>query len=241
MPLDPSKRTLVYVEDNPMNVRLMEALLARVPNVRLVVATTGRDGLAAARSEHPDLILLDVNLPDMSGEEVLSTLVADDTLAGIPVAVVTADDDEALRRRLLAGGARRVILKPFDVRAVKLALETELDPGVAPRDALDHRAVEALRSLPGAARLVADFIDEGRRLVSGMAQAAAGRDVSAVVDLSHRLSGVAGTFGAPGVGRLCSEIERAAGAGDLEAATRLVAAAVEEFELVAAELPAAFA
>lgn len=241
MPLDASLRTLLYVEDNPMNVRLMEALLARLPGVRLVVAATGRDGIAAARSEHPALILLDVNLPDMSGEEVLGTLVNDDTLAGIPVAVLTADDDEALRRRLLAGGARRVILKPFDVRAVKLALETELDPGVAPRDTLDHCAVEALRSLPGAARLVTDFIDEGRQLVSRMAQAAAGSDVAAVVDLSHRLSGVAGTFGAPGLGQLCAAIERAASAGDLGEAARLVAAAVDEFELVAAELPAAFA
>lgn len=224
-----------------MNVRLVEVLVSRLPGVRLVVAPTGREGLAAARAERPDLILLDVRLPDMSGEEVLGLLARDELLAGVPVFAVTADDDEVLRQRLLASGARCVISKPFDVQALNFLLENEFAPGEAPPGTLDRRAVEALRALPKARRLVADFIDESRQLVGRMGCAADDHDAATLADLGHRLSGVAGTFGASRLGLLCAAIEGAASAGNLEEASRLVDGLVEELEQVAAELRDAFA
>lgn len=105
--------TILYIEDNPSNVRLIERLLVRRPGVRLVVARNGHDGFQLATEHNPDLILLDLHLPDMSGEEVLHHLLSDHRTSTIPVVVVSADATTAQSMRLLQGGAKDYLTKPI--------------------------------------------------------------------------------------------------------------------------------
>jgi signal transduction histidine kinase len=107
--------TVLYIEDNPSNLALVERILVRRPQIELVSAMQGRLGFELARRNLPDAILLDVNLPDVSGEEVLRQLQADPATRAIPVVIVSADASEVLARRLLTAGARDYITKPFEV------------------------------------------------------------------------------------------------------------------------------
>jgi CheY-like chemotaxis protein len=111
---DVSGRVL-YVDDNRSNARLLERVLARRPGVRLSAATLGADGLAAARRERPDLILLDLHLPDMHGEQVLRTLKNDDRTRNIPVAILSADATTGGEQRLIEAGAIAYLTKPLEI------------------------------------------------------------------------------------------------------------------------------
>ncbi|MCU1365081.1 MAG: sensor hybrid histidine kinase [Ilumatobacteraceae bacterium] len=110
-------RRVLYVEDNMSNVRLVERVLARHPLALLTVATTG--GAALERvfddDDQPDVIFLDLHLPDMSGEDVLARVRADPRTANIPVVVLTADATSERSDRLFALGANAYLTKPFDI------------------------------------------------------------------------------------------------------------------------------
>ena len=108
-------RTVLYVEDNLSNLKLVERILARRPRIALVSAMQGSIGVTLARDHLPDLILLDLNLPDVSGEEVLARLRSDPRTAELPVVVISADATRGHQDRLLEAGARAFITKPFDV------------------------------------------------------------------------------------------------------------------------------
>ncbi len=107
---------VLYVEDNLSNVRLVEHVLARRPQVRLLTAMQGRLGLDLAREHRPGLILLDLQLPDIPGDEVLRRLREDPRTRGVPVVVLSADASPGQVRRLLDAGARAYLTKPMDVR-----------------------------------------------------------------------------------------------------------------------------
>lgn len=109
------RRTLLYIEDNPSNLRLVERLLAPRPEFNFISAMQGRHGLELARKYHPHLILLDLNLPDLSGEEVLREIRSDPDLQSIPVVVLTADALAGQSERLRNAGADDYITKPLDV------------------------------------------------------------------------------------------------------------------------------
>ena len=109
-------RVLLYIEDNPSNVRLVTRILARRPGVVLICAETGARGLEMAREHRPDLILLDLHLPDSHGAEVLARLAIDPRTGAIPVVILTADVVPGKRTELLGSGARAFIAKPLDVR-----------------------------------------------------------------------------------------------------------------------------
>jgi CheY-like chemotaxis protein/anti-sigma regulatory factor (Ser/Thr protein kinase) len=98
--------TIVYVEDNLSNLRLVERLVARVPEVRLIPTTHGTLAIDLARQHHPDLILLDLHLPDLNGRDVLDRLKRDPATATIPVVVLSADANPARLARLGAAGRR---------------------------------------------------------------------------------------------------------------------------------------
>jgi CheY-like chemotaxis protein/two-component sensor histidine kinase len=119
--------TLLYIEDNHSNVRLMQRVLERRPGVRLLHAGDGETGLALAGSERPDLIFLDLHLPDMSGEEVLGRLAADPVLRRIPVAVLSADATLTQSRRLTASGAVAYLTKPLEIRQVMNLIDERLE------------------------------------------------------------------------------------------------------------------
>ncbi|MBA2475840.1 MAG: PAS domain S-box protein, partial [Actinobacteria bacterium] len=106
---------VLYVEDNLSNLRLVERVLARFPDVGLLVAMQGTLGLELARKHGPDLILLDLHLPDTDGEQVLARLRAEPETAEIPVIVLSADVTPKRVERLRAAGVDDYLSKPFDV------------------------------------------------------------------------------------------------------------------------------
>jgi PAS domain S-box-containing protein len=118
--------TVLYVEDNPSNLRLVERVLAERPAVRLIPAMQGRLALAMAREHRPDLIFVDLHLPDISGEEVLRELHADPDLKDTPVIIVSADATPGQLKRLLAAGARAYLTKPLDVAELLGLLDATL-------------------------------------------------------------------------------------------------------------------
>jgi CheY-like chemotaxis protein len=106
---------LLYIEDNPSNLRLVERILkVKRPTVELFTAETGELGLAAAWARAPDAILLDLNLPDISGEEVLRRL-RRQLGTSVPVAVVSADAMPGVVERILVEGADAYLTKPFEL------------------------------------------------------------------------------------------------------------------------------
>jgi PAS domain S-box-containing protein len=136
--LDPPATTsgvLLYVEDNRSNVRLMERVLQRRPGVRLVHAPSGADGLRMARDERPDLIFLDLHLPDMPGEEVLRQLKDDPRLRPIPVAILSADAMPDQPQHLKASGAIAYLTKPLEIsRVLRLLDDCLASPAAEARD-----------------------------------------------------------------------------------------------------------
>jgi signal transduction histidine kinase/CheY-like chemotaxis protein len=108
-------KTVLVIEDNASNRALMQALIARRPHWRMITATDGDSGLRAARAESPQLVLLDLHLPGMGGEAVLSALRADAALTGTPVVIVSADALPETRERLRANGAADYLTKPLEV------------------------------------------------------------------------------------------------------------------------------
>ena len=110
--------TVLYVEDNLSNLRLIEMLLDSQPGLQLLSAQQGMLGLEIARARHPDLILLDLHLPDVPGWEVLAALQLDPVTCGIPVVVISADATAGQIERLKAAGARDYLTKPIDVPAL---------------------------------------------------------------------------------------------------------------------------
>ncbi len=117
---------VLYIEDNSSNVRLMQRVLQRRPGVRLLHAPGGTSGLEHARQARPDLIFLDMHLPDMSGEDVLLQLWQDAALRHIPVAILSADATPAQTRRLKAAGAIAYLTKPLEISAVLTLLDDRL-------------------------------------------------------------------------------------------------------------------
>lgn len=113
---EPARRTVLLVEDNPANVGVIERALSRLGNIHLISASTGHDALSLARTEAPSLVLLDVHLPDISGEQVLRVLRDHPATSGIPVIIVSADATDRQIERLMAAGATTYMTKPIDVR-----------------------------------------------------------------------------------------------------------------------------
>ncbi len=109
------QRLVHYVEDNETNVEVMRGIFVQRPQIRLEVSTLGLDGLAAIRASQPDLVLLDMQLPDISGLELLRHLKQDDSLAAIPVVVVSADATLQQTQNALTAGALHYVTKPLNV------------------------------------------------------------------------------------------------------------------------------
>jgi CheY-like chemotaxis protein len=118
--------TILYIEDNVSNIRLMQKILAPYTGVQLLEAMQGKTGLAMAHLHTPDWILLDLQLPDMGGEDVLRALRQDPRTLGVPVAILSADATPGNIDRLKAAGACQYLTKPLDVRQLIGLLERTL-------------------------------------------------------------------------------------------------------------------
>jgi PAS domain S-box-containing protein len=110
------RMVVLYIEDNVSNLRLVEQVLARRPQTTLLSAMQGQLGLDLAREHRPDLILLDLHLPDVPGDEVLRRLHEEPRTRGIPVVILSADATPGQVERLLAAGAQAYLTKPLDIR-----------------------------------------------------------------------------------------------------------------------------
>ena len=139
----PGGISVLYVEDNSANIEVMTRFLRAKPGTRLRSEASGRAGLEAAARDKPDMILLDLHLPDMHGDRVLSELKAEPATAAIPVVILSADASPGVVRRLLASGAFAYLTKPIDLAE----LGTLLDAVAATEDQ-DQRAQPAARIGP---------------------------------------------------------------------------------------------
>jgi PAS domain S-box-containing protein len=107
--------TLLYVEDNLANLSLVETILSERPGWKTIPALQGRMGAELAREHSPDLVLLDLHLPDVQGDEVLRRLRSDERTSAIPVVMISADATPRTIDRLIARGADAYLTKPLDV------------------------------------------------------------------------------------------------------------------------------
>jgi PAS domain S-box-containing protein len=125
--------TLLYVEDNLANLSLVETVLQSRPRWKTIPALQGQVGVELARQHKPDLILLDLHLPDIPGDEVLRRLRADERTAHIPVVVISADAMSSSSERMIARGAAAFLTKPLDIHEFVVTLERLLPDAAAGR------------------------------------------------------------------------------------------------------------
>lgn len=120
------ERTVLCVEDDPSNLALIETLMLRRPNLRFLAAGDVAEALHVIDSTSPDLVLLDLNLPDGSGEAVLRAIRTSPTLGAIPVVILSADALPETVDRLRATGASAHLTKPLDLKAFYAILDGAL-------------------------------------------------------------------------------------------------------------------
>ena len=127
----PVPRTVLYIEDTVAIVELVTMMLSRRPSITVLSSTTGQEGIAIARRAMPDLILLDLNLPDISGAEVMRTLLSDPATRAIPVVVLSADATPQQFDRLSRMGARAYLTKPVPMRTLLETVDMHIEPVLA--------------------------------------------------------------------------------------------------------------
>jgi two-component system, cell cycle response regulator DivK len=119
---------ILIVEDNEMNRDMLSRRLER-RGYQVILAMDGRRGLAAARSEAPDLILMDMSLPEIDGWEVTRQLKSDDTTRGIPVIALTAHAMSSDRQKALEAGCDDYDTKPVEFQRLLMKIQTMLRSG----------------------------------------------------------------------------------------------------------------
>jgi signal transduction histidine kinase/AmiR/NasT family two-component response regulator len=119
-------RTLLYVEDNPANLMLVEDLIARRPDIRLLSAKDGHQGIKIARASRPDMILMDINLPGIGGIQALEILRTDPATAQIPVVALSANAIPRDIKKGMEAGFFRYLTKPIKVNEFMETLDLAL-------------------------------------------------------------------------------------------------------------------
>ena len=120
----------MIVEDNERNLKLLRDVLGAY-GYRTIEARSGEEALALVRSERPELVLMDIQLPGMDGVEALRELRRSGEFAGTPVVAVTAFVMEEDRERFLAAGFDAYLEKPVDVRALRVCVDSYLGAGAS--------------------------------------------------------------------------------------------------------------
>ncbi len=117
---------VLYVEDVDVNFVMVQAGLAHFPGVEVMRAATGHDGVRLVRSEHPDFVLLDMHLPDISGLEVVRQLSEDIALQRLRVTILTGDELTMDVIKAMSLGAFEYWVKPVDVRVLQAGVRRAL-------------------------------------------------------------------------------------------------------------------
>jgi signal transduction histidine kinase/CheY-like chemotaxis protein len=126
-PAGSGRRTLLLVEDNLTNLRLVEAMLRRRPEISVLPAMLGQLALDLASEHRPDIVVLDLHLPDLSGREVLNRLQSDPRTRHIPVVIASADASPGRVRQLREEGAFDYVTKPLDVHRFLEVVDAALE------------------------------------------------------------------------------------------------------------------
>jgi two-component system, cell cycle response regulator DivK len=132
-PVSEPKKMVLVIEDNELNLKLVVDLLD-YHGYKAITTTFGREAVELARQHRPDLILLDIQLPDITGMEVIERLKADENTRSIPLVAVTAFAMSDDRQRFPKSGCDDYLAKPFNVREFLslVARYTSLDPNGTP-------------------------------------------------------------------------------------------------------------
>ncbi len=147
-PSAPLRATVLYIEDHPASVLLMRHIMKEMADVALVVATSGREGIELARGLKPGLILVDINLPEMDGFEVLKALRSDEHVADTPVFAVTANALPKELERGVAAGFDHYIVKPLNIPQFIAAVDAALAQPPTPRSKRVRIKREAMSTPP---------------------------------------------------------------------------------------------
>jgi signal transduction histidine kinase/HPt (histidine-containing phosphotransfer) domain-containing protein/ActR/RegA family two-component response regulator len=237
--------SVLYIEDNPSNVRLVEKIFGLSSDLGLHVAREGSSGVALARELRPDLVLLDLHLPDIPGEQVLAALRGDAELADTPVIIVSADASPVQAKRLLAAGANGYLTKPFEIDQLLAAVRARGTPqpvseaGEITNSLLDPPMVGSLHVLSSnpavgpaqIGQMLETFRDDAHGMLSGLHEAIAEQNLAAAEREAHRLAGGAGAVGAGRFRALCKDLENQARAGELERCRELDGRLDDAFEM----------
>jgi two-component system cell cycle response regulator DivK len=121
-----ARHRILVVEDNELNMKLIRAILVGTGK-EILEATDGESAIEIARRERPDLVLMDVQLPKMSGLEATEIMKADPDLAAIPIVAMTAYALKGDREKILDAGCDGYVAKPIDTRAFPALLDEYLD------------------------------------------------------------------------------------------------------------------
>jgi signal transduction histidine kinase/ActR/RegA family two-component response regulator len=130
--IDERRRSLLYIEDNLANLKLVQRVVAHRGDVEIIPAMQGGLGLELAREHQPALILLDLHLPDIPGDQVLQELRHNPLTAPIPVVIVSADATAGQRQRLLTAGASAYLTKPYEVQELLRVIDEALAASAVP-------------------------------------------------------------------------------------------------------------
>lgn len=124
---------VLYIEDDLVNFTLVESILKYRPALKLMRAACGEVGVTLAQTHNPSLILLDLNLPDIHGAEVLRRLREQPATAEIPIVIVSADATPSQIERLLAAGAQNYLTKPLNIQTFLAVVDQITQRQIAPR------------------------------------------------------------------------------------------------------------
>lgn len=133
--------TILYIEDDPASRALVERTL-KFAGYRVLVAERGLDGIDLARRERPDLILTDINLPDISGRDIAATLRADASFDQTPIVALTAQTMDEFRKLAVGAGVNGYMTKPVDIETLASNVQRYLDGG---RDVVDAKDLAAAK------------------------------------------------------------------------------------------------
>jgi CheY-like chemotaxis protein len=251
-------RTVLLVEDNPSNIKLVETILGDRPEVTLIVATRGELAVELAVEHRPALVLLDLNLPDVSGEVVLRRLRSDERTAETPIVVVSADATPRQVLRIRRAGADDYLTKPFGLERFLAVIDgSGLADGAAPTAAsraaeapgvLDAATIRTLHALasrptvgPSAVReLLEVFLVDSRERLAALEVAARADDLAGVERQAHALAGASGGVGSAEFTTLCRRVEAAAKAGDAQSVRSTVSELGPALDAACAVLAAEF-